>query len=109
MKVSAPLLPETFGAALLSKKPRPSLAVLRSRSATAALSDGSPPETTLQQRYQFALRFGIPDRFFDHGTRDSLLRQAGLDQASIARDIERWLKEEPRPTPEPLAPVGFNA
>ena len=55
------------------------------------------------------LRFGIPDRFFDHGTRDSLLRQAGLDQASIAREIERWLKEEPRPITEPLAPVGSNA
>src|SRR6185295_628487 len=46
------------------------------------------------------LRFGIPDRFFDHGTRDSLLRQAGLDAASIAREVERWLKEEPRPKPE---------
>ena len=55
------------------------------------------------------LRFGIPDRFFDHGTRDSLLRQAGLDAASIAREVERWLKEEPRPTPEPLAPVGTSA
>jgi 1-deoxy-D-xylulose-5-phosphate synthase len=55
------------------------------------------------------LRFGIPDRFFDHGTRESLLRQAGLDAASIAREVERWLKEEPRPTPEPLAPVGSNA
>jgi len=60
LKVSAPLVPETFGAALLSTKPRLSLTVLRSRSATAALSDGSPPETTLQQRYQCALRFGIP-------------------------------------------------
>jgi 1-deoxy-D-xylulose-5-phosphate synthase len=55
------------------------------------------------------IRFGIPDRFFDHGTRDSLLRQAGLDAKSIARDIERWLKEEPRPVPPPLAPVGSNA
>ena len=55
------------------------------------------------------LCFGIPDRFFDHGTRDSLLRQAGLDQASIAREVERWLKEEPRPAPEPLAPVGSSA
>jgi 1-deoxy-D-xylulose-5-phosphate synthase len=56
-----------------------------------------------------SLRFGIPDRFFDHGTRDSLLRQAGLDAASIAREVERWLTEEPRPTPEPLAPVGSSA
>jgi len=53
-----------------------------------------------------AIRFGIPDRFFDHGARDSLLRDAGLDAPSIAREIERWLKEEPRPIPEPLAPVG---
>ena len=56
-----------------------------------------------------ALRFGVPDRFFDHGARDSLLKGAGLDSRSIARDIERWLKEEPRPKPEPLAPVGSNA
>ncbi|MBI4364546.1 MAG: 1-deoxy-D-xylulose-5-phosphate synthase [Candidatus Latescibacteria bacterium] len=53
--------------------------------------------------------FGVPDRFFDHGTRDSLLRHAGLDAESIAREIERWLKEEPRPNSEPLAPVGTNA
>ncbi len=56
-----------------------------------------------------AIRFGIPDRFFDHGARDALLRHAGLDAPSIAREIERWLKEEPRPTPEPLAPVGSSA
>jgi len=53
--------------------------------------------------------FGVPDRFFDHGTRDSLLRHAGLDAESIAREIERWLKEEPRPQPESLAPVGTDA
>ncbi|HZE19425.1 MAG TPA: transketolase C-terminal domain-containing protein, partial [Candidatus Angelobacter sp.] len=53
--------------------------------------------------------FGVPDRFFDHGTRDSLLRHAGLDADSIAREVERWLKEEPRPQPESLAPVGTNA
>ena len=53
--------------------------------------------------------FGVPDRFFDHGTRDSLLRHAGLDAESIAREIERWLKEEPRPQPESFAPVGTNA
>jgi 1-deoxy-D-xylulose-5-phosphate synthase len=55
------------------------------------------------------LRFGVPDRFFDHASRDSLLRQAGLDAPSIALEIERWLKEEPRPIPEPLAPVGTSA
>ena len=50
--------------------------------------------------------FGVPDRLFDHASRDSLLRQAGLDPDSLAREIERWLKEEPRPNSEPLAPVG---
>ena len=55
------------------------------------------------------LRFGIPDRFFDHGTRESLLRQAGLDAPAIARDVMRWLEEEPRPLPSPLAPVGSDA
>jgi len=55
------------------------------------------------------LRFGVPDRFFDHGSRDSLLRQAGLDAPSIAREIERWLKEEPRSISEPLTPVGTSA
>ena len=52
---------------------------------------------------------GVPDRLFDHATRDSLLKQAGLDPNSIAAEVARWINEEPRPSPAPLAPVASNA
>ncbi|MGH7682187.1 MAG: hypothetical protein ACRENN_09405, partial [Candidatus Eiseniibacteriota bacterium] len=53
--------------------------------------------------------FGVPDRLFDHATRDSLLKAAGLAPESIALELERWLRDEPRTTPEPIAPVVSNA
>ncbi|MBV9696214.1 MAG: 1-deoxy-D-xylulose-5-phosphate synthase, partial [Gammaproteobacteria bacterium] len=36
------------------------------------------------------LQLGIPDRFIEHGSRDSCLAAAGLDAASLAASIERW-------------------
>ena len=56
-----------------------------------------------------ARAIGVPDRFVDHGTRDSLLKSAGLHPEPLAAEIARWLNEEPRPTSEPLAPVVSNA
>jgi 1-deoxy-D-xylulose-5-phosphate synthase len=53
--------------------------------------------------------FGVPDRLFDHATRDALLKAAGLAPESIASELERWLRDEPRSTPEPIAPVVSNA
>jgi 1-deoxy-D-xylulose-5-phosphate synthase len=53
--------------------------------------------------------FGVPDRLFDHATRDSLLRAAGLTPEPLAAELERWLRDEPRSTPEPTAPVVSNA
>jgi len=53
--------------------------------------------------------FGVPDRFFDHATRDSLLRTAGLTPEPIAAELECWLRDEPRTTPEPVAPAVTNA
>ena len=53
--------------------------------------------------------FGVPDRLFDHATRDSLLRSAGLTPEPIAAELERWLRDEPRSTLEPTAPVVSNA
>ncbi len=53
--------------------------------------------------------FGVPDRLFDHATRDALLRAAGLHPEVLAPELERWLREEPRATPEPLAPLTTNA
>jgi 1-deoxy-D-xylulose-5-phosphate synthase len=53
--------------------------------------------------------FGVPDRLFDHATRDALLRAAGLHPEVLAPELERWLREEPRATPEPLAPLATNA
>jgi 1-deoxy-D-xylulose-5-phosphate synthase len=56
-----------------------------------------------------ARAIGVPDRFIDHGTRDSLLKSAGLHPEPLAAEIARWLNDEPRPTSEPLAPVVSNA
>jgi 1-deoxy-D-xylulose-5-phosphate synthase len=56
-----------------------------------------------------ARAIGVPDRFVDHGTRDSLLKSAGLHPEPLAAEIARWLSEEPRTTPEPLDPVVSNA
>jgi len=36
------------------------------------------------------LQLGIPDRFIEHGSRDSCLAAAGLDTASLRASIERW-------------------
>ncbi len=36
------------------------------------------------------LHVGIPDRFIEHGSRDSCLVAAGLDAAGLASSIERW-------------------
>jgi 1-deoxy-D-xylulose-5-phosphate synthase len=36
------------------------------------------------------LRIGIPDRFIEHGSRESCLADAGLDAAGLSASIERW-------------------
>jgi 1-deoxy-D-xylulose-5-phosphate synthase len=57
-----------------------------------------------------ARSFGVPDRFFDHGARDSLLRAAGLHPDILVPEILRFLQgDSPDPTPEPLAPVAQSA
>jgi 1-deoxy-D-xylulose-5-phosphate synthase len=35
-------------------------------------------------------QIGIPDRFIEHGSRDSCLVAAGLDVAGLAASVERW-------------------
>lgn len=52
---------------------------------------------------------GVPDRFYEQATRESLLRQAGLTPDLIAAEVERWLREEPRGTGARYAPVGTGA
>ncbi len=56
-----------------------------------------------------ARAFGIPDRFIDHGARDSLLRQAGLTAEQIAAELLRWVREEPERAARPLSPAGTGA
>jgi 1-deoxy-D-xylulose-5-phosphate synthase len=56
-----------------------------------------------------ARSFGVPDRLFDHASRDSLLRAAGLHPDLLAPELERWLRDEPRSTPEPLTPLATKA
>jgi 1-deoxy-D-xylulose-5-phosphate synthase len=36
------------------------------------------------------LNIGIPDRFIEHGTRDTCLARAGLDLAGISAQVEIW-------------------
>jgi len=36
------------------------------------------------------LHLGIPDRFIEHGSRDSCLEAAGLDLAALTASVERW-------------------
>jgi len=41
------------------------------------------------------LQIGIPDRFIEHGSRDSCLAAAGLDAQSISATVERWWSLQP--------------
>jgi 1-deoxy-D-xylulose-5-phosphate synthase len=36
------------------------------------------------------LQLGIPDRFIEHGSRDTCLTAAGLDLAGIGASVEEW-------------------
>jgi 1-deoxy-D-xylulose-5-phosphate synthase len=36
------------------------------------------------------LQVGIPDRFIEHGSRDTSLAAAGLDLAGLSASIEQW-------------------
>ncbi|HEY0800618.1 MAG TPA: 1-deoxy-D-xylulose-5-phosphate synthase [Steroidobacteraceae bacterium] len=36
------------------------------------------------------LHIGIPDRFIEHGTRDTCLSRAGLDLAGLTASVEKW-------------------
>jgi 1-deoxy-D-xylulose-5-phosphate synthase len=36
------------------------------------------------------LQIGIPDRFIEHGSRDTCLAAAGLDLAGLTASVERW-------------------
>jgi 1-deoxy-D-xylulose-5-phosphate synthase len=56
-----------------------------------------------------ARSFGVPDRIFDHASRDSLLRSAGLHPDVLAPELERWLRDETNETPEPLTPLATKA
>src|SRR5690348_1942969 len=42
------------------------------------------------------LQLGIPDRFIEHGSRESGLAAAGIDGAGLTSSIERWWGLQPR-------------
>jgi 1-deoxy-D-xylulose-5-phosphate synthase len=50
------------------------------------------------------LLLGIPDRFIEHGSRESCLAAAGLDVAGLSARIDPWWKN--LQTPERLRSVG---
>jgi 1-deoxy-D-xylulose-5-phosphate synthase len=37
---------------------------------------------------------GIPDRFIEHGSRETCLAAAGLDVAGLSANVERWWTEQ---------------
>jgi len=41
------------------------------------------------------LQLGIPDRFIEHGSRDTCLTAAGLDLAGLSASVERWWALQP--------------
>jgi 1-deoxy-D-xylulose-5-phosphate synthase len=48
------------------------------------------------------LHLGIPDRFIDHGSRDTCLAAAGLDLAGLSASVDRWWAAQ---TPDRIRPV----
>ncbi|MGH8136740.1 MAG: 1-deoxy-D-xylulose-5-phosphate synthase [Steroidobacteraceae bacterium] len=42
------------------------------------------------------LHIGIPDRFIEHGSRETCLAAAGLDTAGLASSVERWWALQPQ-------------
>ena len=40
------------------------------------------------------LQLGIPDRFIEHGSRDTCLAAAGLDLAGLSASVERWWAQQ---------------
>jgi 1-deoxy-D-xylulose-5-phosphate synthase len=39
-------------------------------------------------------RLGIPDRFIEHGRKETLLRKIGLDTEGIAKGVRKFLQGE---------------
>jgi 1-deoxy-D-xylulose-5-phosphate synthase len=37
-------------------------------------------------------RFGLPDRFVNHGTREELFEELGLDAPAVAAAVRLWLR-----------------
>jgi hypothetical protein len=57
---------------------------------------------------------GLPDRPLEHGTRDEVLRDAGLDRAGVLSTItNRWNARQPEPAAQARRPnlqlVGRSA
>jgi 1-deoxy-D-xylulose-5-phosphate synthase len=59
---------------------------------------GSSVEELLQQHHLQVpvLTLGLPKQFVQHGTRAELLARCGLDEAGIARTVERFVNEQVR-------------
>jgi 1-deoxy-D-xylulose-5-phosphate synthase len=49
------------------------------------------------------LQIGIPDRFIEHGSRDTCLAAAGLDLAGLTASVERWWSMQ---SPERIRSAG---
>ena len=47
---------------------------------------------------------GLPQQFFEHGSRGQVLADVGLTEQDIARRIAEWTREARRPGREPRRP-----
>lgn len=51
------------------------------------------------------LQIGIPDRFIEHGSRDTCLADAGLDLAGLSTSVERWWAKQNQDRVRAVSPV----
>ena len=51
------------------------------------------------------LQLGIPDRFIEHGSRDTCLVDAGLDLAGLTTSVERWWAKQNQDRVRAVSPV----
>jgi hypothetical protein len=47
------------------------------------------------------LTFGLPTRFLPHGSREEILRAAGLGEQELSRAVVEAIAQLPDPQPEP--------
>lgn len=55
------------------------------------------------------LHIGLPDVYYQHGSRKQLLKEAGLDEAQIEQQITTWLNQENNTRVPPLTSASMGS